>query len=301
MHYIGHIAALATSVAWSCTSVLFTISGRKIGSVISNQMRLIFAVILAIVTHFVLFQSLVPVNAGLNRWVWLALSGVLGYVVSDGLLFQSFIYIGPRLSMLVFSMSPIFSTLMAWLFFHETLSTQEVMAILVVIGGVSCVVLDRQNHTEGSKHTTGREFSLGMLLGLLAALGQSVGLLFSKIGLQGDFPALSGNVIRLLSAAVVIWLPVILGGKMVQTAQTIRKNAAALWIVAGGAFSGPFLGVWLSLIAIQNAPMGIASTLMGLAPVVLLPISWVLFKERFGWMAIVGTVIAVIGTALFFL
>jgi drug/metabolite transporter (DMT)-like permease len=161
--------------------------------------------------------------------------------------------------------------------------------------------MDRQNHAEGLKQSTAREFRTGMLLGLLAALGQSVGLLFSKIGLQGDFPALSGNVVRLLAAAVVIWLPVIFGGKIIQTFQTIRGNVNALWIVAGGAFSGPFLGVWLSLIAIQNAPMGIASTLMGLAPVVLLPISWILFKERFGWLAIAGTVVAVIGTALFFL
>lgn len=301
MHYIGQIAALATSIAWSCTSVLFTISGKKIGSVSSNQIRLIFAGFLAVVTHLILFRSLIPLNAGLNRWGWLALSGIFGYVVSDGLLFQSFLYIGTRLSMLVFSMSPIFSTLMAWLFFHETLSIQELMAILVVILGVACVVMDRQNHAAGIKQVTGHEFRTGLLLGLLAALGQSVGLLFSKIGLQGDFPALSGNVVRLLTAAIVIWLPVIFRGKISQTVQTMRANVNALWIVAGGAFSGPFLGVWLSLIAIQNAPMGIASTLMGLAPVVLLPISWILFKERFGWLAIVGTVVAVIGTALFFL
>jgi drug/metabolite transporter (DMT)-like permease len=301
MQYFGHIAALATSVAWSCTSVMFTLSGKKIGSVISNQLRLIFATILATLTHFIIFQSFIPMNAGINRWMWLALSGVFGYVVSDGLLFQSFVYIGPRLSMLMFSTSPIFSTLMAWLFFHETLSTQEVVAILVVILGVGCVVMDRQNHVEGSKPTTGREFRVGLLLGLLAALGQSVGLIFSKIGLQGDFPALSGNVVRLLAAAVVMWLPVIFGGKIIQMMRTIQENATALWIVAGGSFSGPFLGVWLSLIAIQNAPMGIASTLMGLAPIALLPISWVLFKERFGWLAIAGTMIAVIGTAMFFL
>lgn len=301
MHYIGHIAALATSVAWSCTSVLFTISGRKIGSIISNQMRLIFATLLATLTHFIIFQSFVPMNAGSTRWMWLALSGIFGYIVSDGFLFQSFIYIGPRLSMLMFSVSPIFSAMMAWLFFHEALSLQEVIAILIVVSGVGFVVFDQQSQTDAPDTTSGGNLRKGLLLGLIAAVGQSVGLIFSKLGLQGDYPALSGNVIRLLSAAVLIWLPVLLGGKTPEIIKTMRGNSSAFWSVAGGAFSGPFLGVWLSLIAIQNAPMGIASTLMGLAPVVLLPISWIFFKERFGWKAILGTVIAVIGTALFFL
>jgi drug/metabolite transporter (DMT)-like permease len=63
---------------------------------------------------------------------------------------------------------------------------------------------------------------------------------------------------------------------------------------------GPFLGVWLSLIAIQRTEVGVASTLMGLSPIFLLPIGYLVFSERFGWRAVSGTMIAMVGVWLLF-
>jgi drug/metabolite transporter (DMT)-like permease len=68
-----------------------------------------------------------------------------------------------------------------------------------------------------------------------------------------------------------------------------------------GTMAGPFLGVWLSLVAIQNTSVAVASTLMSLAPIILLPVGKLIFKERIGWRAIVGTVVAVSGVAMLFL
>jgi drug/metabolite transporter (DMT)-like permease len=59
--------------------------------------------------------------------------------------------------------------------------------------------------------------------------------------------------------------------------------------------------VWLSLIAVQKAPLGIASTLTSLAPIFLLPVGAMLFKEKIGLRAIGGTLIAIIGTAMLFI
>jgi len=68
-----------------------------------------------------------------------------------------------------------------------------------------------------------------------------------------------------------------------------------------GALAGPFLGVWLSLVAIQHTSVGIASTLMSLPPIFLLPVGMIIFKERIGWRAVVGTVLAISGVAVLFL
>ena len=68
-----------------------------------------------------------------------------------------------------------------------------------------------------------------------------------------------------------------------------------------GAFMGPFLGVWLSLVAVQNAYVGIASTLMALPPVFLIPLSRWVFKEQITTGTILGTILAVTGAALIFL
>jgi drug/metabolite transporter (DMT)-like permease len=71
--------------------------------------------------------------------------------------------------------------------------------------------------------------------------------------------------------------------------------------IVGGAIAGPFLGVWLSLIAVQHAPIGVASTLMSLPPILLIPLAWLIFKERITQRAIVGTALALAGVAVLFL
>jgi len=52
---------------------------------------------------------------------------------------------------------------------------------------------------------------------------------------------------------------------------------------------------------VQNAPVGIASTLMSFPPIILLPIAHYVFKEHITWRAVAGTALAVAGTAVIFL
>lgn len=68
----------------------------------------------------------------------------------------------------------------------------------------------------------------------------------------------------------------------------------------GGAVVGPFLGIWLSLIAVQHARLGIASTLMALPPVLLIPLEYLIYRHRVSRRGIAGTVIAMVGVALLF-
>jgi len=42
-------------------------------------------------------------------------------------------------------------------------------------------------------------------------------------------------------------------------------------------------------------------TLMALPPVIILPVSYFLFKEKIGWQAILGTILAIAGVAVLFL
>ncbi len=276
---IGQLAALATSFVWSFTSILFTLSGREVGSRIVNRTRLLFAVV----------------------FVALALSGLIGFVVGDGFLFQAFVVLGPRLSMLLMALAPVLSAVLGWLVLGETLAVQELFGIGLAVGGVALVVTDRAN--EGAQRPTGadRQYGLGLLFGLGAALGQALGLFASRQGLVGDFPALSGVLIRLLAATVVIWAFALARRQGQPTIETLREHPRALWAIIGGAFGGPFVGVWLSLIAVQRAPLGIASTLMSLSPVVLLPIGRFLYHESIGVRGVLGTLIAVAGTVLLFL
>lgn len=299
--YLGEIAALTTSLCWSATATFFTLAGRQVGSMVVNRVRLILAVIFLAATHWFLLATPLPLHAEPERWYWLALSGVIGLVVADGFLFQSFLLVGPHLGTLLMSLSPVVSALLAWLFLAESLQASEIIGILLTIGGVVWVIWVRRQPDPGLNPTPQRGYLWGILFGLGAATGQAVGLIMAKKGLGGDFPALSGNVIRMLTAASVMWAVTLAQGQTGATVQRLMDRRWVMFSITGGAFFGPFIGVWCSLIAIQLTQVGIASTLMALPPIFLLPIGYFIFKEPLRWQHIAGTVIALVGVGILFL
>ncbi|MFN2152836.1 MAG: DMT family transporter, partial [Anaerolineales bacterium] len=202
-----------------------------------------------------------------------------------------------RLSMLMMSLAPVISTILAWVFMDEYLSGLQILGIGLTLGGIAWVVLERN----GKRENRNRNDARGILFGLGAALGQSFGLVLAKNGLYGGFSPISANLIRMLTAMLVLWFITIFQRKTHATFQVLNTNRQALIFLSIGVIAGPFLGVSLSLLAVQKTALGVASTLMALPPVFLLPISFFFFKERFGWGAIAGTFVAVAGVAMLFL
>jgi len=298
MAYLGELAALTTALCWSITSIFFTLAGRQVGSVVVNRVRLLVATIFLVFTHWLLAIPL-PISAEPERWFWLGLSGIIGLVLGDAFLFQSYLWVGPRLGILMMSSVPVISTLLAWIFLAETLAFSQVAGILLTVGGIVWVVMERTGGHGGQRENP--NYAWGILFGLGAALGQALGLIAAKKGLGGDFPALSGNFIRMTVAMVVMWGFTIARGQFSSTWRRLAGRPQVTLNIIGGAFAGPFVGVSLSLLAIQLTQIGIASTLMALSPVFLLPIGHYVFKEQISWRVIVGTLVAITGVAVLFL
>ncbi len=294
--YLGELAALATSLSFSFGSSAFTIAGRRVGSLVVNRIRLVFAVIFLSITHWVMLGSLIPFNAAPERWFWFGLSGIVGLVVGDIFLFQSFVLVGPRIAMLMMSLAPIFAALQAWAFLGESLRSGQILGILITLMGIMWVVVDGKRINGGA-----RDYKRGIIFGLGAAIGQASGLVLAKRGFGGDFSPISANLIRMLSAMVVLWIITLLQRQFKSTLQTLSNDKKGVLLTGAGAFFGPFLGVTLSLFAIQHIEVGVASTLTSLPPIFLLPISYFFFKEKFGWGSIAGTFLAMAGVALLFL
>jgi len=149
--------------------------------------------------------------------------------------------------------------------------------------------------------TDKRRYVLGLLCGLGGGLGQAGGLILSKLGLVGGFPALSGNLIRLIVAGALIWLLAIANRQLISSYRTVRMHPRALLFLTGGTILGPVLGVWLSLVAVQNTNIGVASTLSSLMPIFLIPISYFMYGEHVTKQAVFGTVVAFVGMVLLFM
>ena len=296
---IGGLAALGTSILWATGSTFFTFASRELGSVAVNRVRLLLATIFLAITHLAINGALLPVNIKAETWFWFVLSGVIGLVLGDAFLFQAFVWIGPRLSMLLMSLAPVISMIFSWIFLAERLTPLQVLGIGVTVLGVSTVILDRgkPSQTDGQN----RNYLKGLLCGLGGAVGQALGLITSKVGLNAGVSPLSGNLIRMFSAAVIMWFIALLMNQAKVTIDSVWNSGRARSFLFMGTLVGPFLGVWLSLVAIQHTPVAVATTLMSLAPIILLPIGKIVFKERIGWRAVVGTVVAVSGVAMLFL
>jgi len=294
---VGEIAALVTAASWSLSYVFFTTAVRMIGSTALNRLRLTIALGFLIVAHLVISGTPFPFHAALTRWGWLSLSGIVGFAIADTLLYQALFFLGAHRCSLVMVLVPVISTLLAWGIFGEALMPLQGAAILLVVGGIALVLWKRDLPKE---QLPSRDYVLGILCALGAACAQSLRYIFSKQGMAGGFPVLSTNVIQILAATVATWVWAFI-------TPLDRPNFEKLchprgrWTTFAGAFTGPFLGVTLSLVALQLAPVGIASTLMALPPIFLLPLSRFVFKEHIHPRAVAGTALAMVGVALIFL
>jgi drug/metabolite transporter (DMT)-like permease len=297
MNFIGELAALATSFFFAVTALIFTQTGRMVGSQVTNQVRLTFALIYLVIINLVFFREPLPFSAESSRWLWLGLSGIIGLSLGDAFLFQALVSIGPRLGTLLLSLAPIFGSIIAWVFFGEVLDILQITGIVLALTGIAWVVLSHEEPPNTPRGHTRR----GVLFGVLAGLGQAVGLVLSKQGMFGDFSPFQANAIRMLAAVIFIWGWALFDRKVSATFTALREKSRVLPLLVLGALVGPLLGVSASLLAVQHAEIGVASTLMALPPVIILPISYFVFKEKVGWQAIVGTLLAIAGVAILFL
>ncbi len=292
----GELAAIGTAVMWSLTAVFFSYSGRRVGSQVVNRSRLLFAFLFLNIAHLIFEGTLFPWGTEPYRWFWFAVSSILGLVLGDTFLFQAYVLIGPRLSMLLMASVPIYSAIFGWLLFGEQIAPLELTGILLAVAGIGWVVTEKRR---GKTQVEEKQYRRGILFGMAGALGQVANLVTARYGLVGGYPTVSATLIRIFVAILVLWGMAVLTRQVRYTFAQWRDVKAFRAIVAG-AFVGPFLGIWLSLIAVQNARLGIAATLMALPPILLIPIEYFAYGQRVSRRSIVGTAVAILGVALIF-
>lgn len=300
--YIGEIAGLLTAVFWTVTSMAFESAGKKVGSLAVNLIRLVIAFFFIGTYSWLARGFFFPADATAYQWQWLALSGLVGFVVGDLLLFQAFVVIGARISMLVMSLAPPFAAFVGWLILGEVLTPMNWLGMAITMTGIIIVILKREkSELNGSivRRLKSGYSVPGILLALGGALGQAAGLVLSKKGM-GSYDAFSAAQIRVLTGIAGFSLLFIFIKRWPRVWAAL-KNPPALRRITLGAFFGPFLGVSFSLLAVQHTETGIAATLMAIVPVLIIAPSVLLFKEKVNAKEIIGAVITVAGVALFFL
>jgi drug/metabolite transporter (DMT)-like permease len=295
MPFLGEISALVTATLWGGTSLAFTAAIRRVGSVQVNVTRMALASLFLLATVLLLDF---PTAISTRQLLFLALSGIAGLVMGDSFLFMAYRDVGPRIAMLVMSLAPAISALLAYLFLGETLSDSGIAGIVVTVAGIALVVFDRQKGEESAP----KMMPAGILFALIGATGQAVGLILAKEAfLSGDLHPMVATLVRIVVAVGLLGPATMVAGLYRNPLRTFRKEPRALLFTGIGALLGPYLGITGSLVAISLTKVGIAATLMATTPIVMLPMVRYITKERLSWKAITGALVAVMGVAILFL
>ena len=310
MNHIGQIISLIVEVLWTVTAIYSDKASHRIGAMSANVARLTLSTFLLAVILWVTIGHPYPIYADARTWFWLALSAIVGYVFGDWCLFNCYVSIGARFGQLFMTLAPPMAALAGWVLLGEQLSWRTALAMLVTLSGIAISILsrDREHYFK---------FTLplkGILLGIGAGMGQGVGLVLSKIGLEhysaalpSDIPPMmetmlpfASTMIRAIFGSIGFILLVIISKDLPKLKQAARDRKAMLYVVIMSLF-GPVVGVSLSLMAVRYTDAGIASTLMALTPVLILFPAAVFDKQKIRFKEILGVTVSMIGVALFFL
>jgi drug/metabolite transporter (DMT)-like permease len=373
MQYFGELIAISVAVSWTFTALFFEFAGNRIGSLAVNLLRLFFAFFLLGALLYFTTGSFMPAGADGKTWLWMSLSGLVGFVFGDLCLFYSYILITARFSQLLMTLAPPFAALFGWMMLDEKLSPMGFLGMSVTLTGIAISILKRGGKKGADTGGKERDYTLvagvssmavvtdpafewedsgrsgdttakygdasgrsgevtqkvaglfgkifsgvhlhlplkGVLLGLGGALGQGLGIVLSKIGMNHYAVAAKGSQVaeyipfaatqmRIITGVIGFSLIIFLTRRAGVLKKGIKDRKAIAAIFMGAIF-GPFIGVSLSLMAVQHTNTAVASTIMATTPIIILIPYVLLYKKRISPIEILGAILSVVGVSLFFL
>ena len=296
IEHTGEFAALLTAVFWTITSLSFETASHKIGTIAVNILRLVIGLIFLSIYAFIRRGLIFPSDASSYNWIWLTLSGLVGFVFGDLFLFKSYIIIGSRFSMLIMTLVPPITAFFSFLLIGERLTLSHGLGMTLTFTGISMAIFGRSGNSEKLSLKLAPR---GILYALGGAVGQALGLVLSKIGLK-DYDPFAATQIRIIAGIFGYIALVTILARWGNVSRAIH-NKDGMALTTLGAFFGPFLGVSFSLIAVKYTEAGVASTIMALVPVFIILPAVIIYKEKVTLAEMTGAFVSVGGVALFFM
>ena len=307
MQYVGELISIGVAFSWTATALLSEYGSKRLGNLTLNLMRMVITLVFSGILFWVITGSPLPAGASNEAYLWMMLSGLVGYVIGDFCLFQCYIIIGSKFGQLFMTLAPITAAIMAWFTLGQQIRPTAMLAMLVTLAGIAISVLGR-----GDGHKLSLKLPLaGVLFAIGAAVCKGVGLVLSKIGmnhyeaslttdLAGWMLPFHANFFRCIAGTIGFTVLMALREGFAPLGKGVRDRKGVVTALLTTIF-GPFVGVGASLLAVQYTAAGIASTLMALTPIIIILPAWWLFKQPITAKSLLGALISVIGVSLFFL
>jgi len=295
--YTGEWAALATVPCWTLSTLAFEAAGRRVGSMNVNLVRLVVAWGMLALYGWAFRGLPLPVDASADTWLWMSISGFVGFFLCDMCLFRAWVLMGPRVTLLVFSsMNPPLAVLLGWLIVGEALTWAQWLGMAMTLGGVTWVLAERQiRATVRTWHIS----AWSVTLALAAALGQAAATVLIKKGPR-DYDPCAITQIRVI-AGIAGFVVLFAAIRWYRRLWRGMRDTRAMGLASLGALFGPVMGVSLLTLSLRYLPSGVALTFVATLPVVILPFTMIIYKEHVTRRAAAGAGITVAGVAMLFL
>ena len=306
--YKGEIISLIVAFSWTATAMAAEMASRRITPLGVNVLRMLLSLLFLSAVLWAVCGSPLPLYADGETWMWLSLSGFVGYVLGDYCLFNSYILIGSRFGQLFMTLAPAAAAIFGFILLGEKMSLLAIAGMLITMFGIGISVLSKG----GNHHRLNLKLPLkGVLFGIGAGLGQGIGLVLSKVGMTHyttliqspealDVMPFASTFMRAVIGLLGFSIAMLATGKTRAVATAVRDRRGMFFVLVA-TILGPFIGVSLSLMATLYTSTGIAQTIMAMTPIFILLPSRYLFHQRVTFLEIIGAIISVIGVTLFFI
>lgn len=289
---MGEVAAISAAALWCVATLLYGRLGQEISPLAMNLFKGLMALVMMLATMLALGLSFSSMPT--STFLLLVLSGVAGIGLGDTLHFIALKELGARLCLLIESLAPPLTVIMAFAFLNQGLSLINLLGIVITMAGIVWVISERAPAGQG-KHLTLK----GCFAAFGAALCQAGGTVLTfEAFAEVEVGALWTAVIRMVAglAALLLILPLMRRHFALHQVRQTREHFWKWLLLAS--FIGTFLCIWLQQIAVKHTiNPGIAQTLLCASPVLILPLAaWQ--GERITLRASLGAVVALAGIAL---
>lgn len=285
----GEFAALSAALLWALSTVLFGRLGKTLTPLVLNLVKGVVAI--GFITLTLLLQGHWQPELSGKAIVWLMMSGAIGIGLGDTAYFKALNYLGARRVLLLESLAPPLTALLARFLLEERLGLLAWSGIALTLSGVAWVISER---VVSANVVVDGHLWQGTAWGLLAALGQASGAVMSRGALvHTAVDPLWSGLLRIIAGVLV--LIILVGGRGQVRAQvkSLRLHQVLVGVVLA-AFLGTYLAIWLQQVAFKYTPAGIAQALLATSPLFVLPIA-ILTGERVTGRACFGVLVAIAG------
>ncbi|MEO5572253.1 MAG: DMT family transporter [Bacteroidia bacterium] len=302
----GILFALCTTLSWSVGIFPFTEAARRLGSNTLNHFRLLLAMVLLAVTASIIDPgNFIHIFSGgyAVSWMWLSLSGIVGLTIGDYFVFKAFAIFGARIGSVLTTLAPAAALLVGSLLLSENINVTGIIGMAITIAGVIGISFGRKERNAIPDHGHGTKFT-GIIMGILGAACQGVGLVLSKKGMMDASAAIyiapvTATFMRITSATVILFLFSLVQGSTKEVLAPVFANRQqGIKYAVAGTICGPFLGVTFSLAAIRYIDASVAQTIFSLVPAGALLISFLFYKEKITLQSLTGVIVALSGVLI---